>query len=126
MAGKRHRLIQRRTKLGFTQERLAELLEVDTKLSRHLKVSLDDLDEILADVSEDDPAPDGRLTYALHNPTNIAAAITTAPGPNESERRASQIPDRGPNKVPPGMEDDECRRNVGNTALSSRLKRRGW
>jgi transposase len=40
--------------------------------------------------------------------------------------RASQIPDRGPNKVPPGMEGDECRRNGGNTALSSRLRRRGW
>jgi hypothetical protein len=38
--------------------------------------------------------------------------------------RASQIPDRGPNKVPPGMEDDECKRNVGSTALSLRLKRR--
>ena len=40
--------------------------------------------------------------------------------------RASQIPDRGPNKVPPGMEGDECRRNGGNTVLSSKLRRRGW
>jgi hypothetical protein len=47
-------------------------------------------------------------------------------GEEPSGWRASQIPDRGPNKVPPGMEDDECRRNVGNAALSSRLKRRGW
>jgi integrase/recombinase XerD len=41
-----------------------------------------------------------------------------------AEWRASQIPDKGPNKVPPGMEDDECKRNVGSTALSLRLKRR--
>jgi transposase-like protein len=40
--------------------------------------------------------------------------------------RASQIPDRGPNKVPSGMGVDGCRRNAENIVLSLRLRRRGW
>ena len=40
--------------------------------------------------------------------------------------RASQIPDRGPNRVPPGMEDYKCRRNGEDIRLSSNLRRPDW
>jgi hypothetical protein len=55
-----------------------------------------------------------------NTPTTISAA------PNPTDWRASQIPDRGPSKVPSGMGVDGCRRNAENTVLSLRLRRRGW
>jgi hypothetical protein len=39
--------------------------------------------------------------------------------------RASSIPDRGPNKVPSGMEGERCKRIAVSTVLSSRPRRRG-
>ena len=37
--------------------------------------------------------------------------------------RASQIPDSGPYRVRPGMEDGECRNGGGSSRLSLRLRR---
>ncbi|MCA1675750.1 MAG: hypothetical protein LC799_27415, partial [Actinobacteria bacterium] len=40
--------------------------------------------------------------------------------------RASQIPDRGPYKVPSGTKGDKCQNGAGSTRLNSRTKRRRW
>jgi integrase len=47
-------------------------------------------------------------------------------GADWKEWRASQIPERGPNKVRSGMGVDGCRRNAENTVLSLKWRRRGW
>jgi transcriptional regulator with XRE-family HTH domain len=73
MVAKRHRLIQRRIALGFTQEQLAERMDVDPstvrrwesgvsengpkpwlrpKLARHLQVSADQLEELFSETSD--------------------------------------------------------------------------
>lgn len=86
MAAKRHRLAQRRKTLGFTQEQLAQRLEVDTttvrrwesgeteggpqpwlrpKLARYLQVSAEQLEELLSDGAGDVPGKHGQLPGAV-------------------------------------------------------------
>lgn len=92
MAAKRHRLAQRRKALGFTQEQLAERLGVDMttvrrwesgetaggplpwlrpKLARHLQVSAEQLDELLAETAAVEESRDERLSYALQHPDSV-------------------------------------------------------
>src|SRR4051794_18480525 len=49
----------------------------------------------------------------------LIADITVLP---ETDWRASQIPDTGPNKVRPGTEDDLCENGAGSSRLSSRTR----
>jgi transcriptional regulator with XRE-family HTH domain len=89
MPGRRHRLAQRRKAVGLSQERLAEKLGVDRstvvrweradtdpqpwhrpRLAAALKVSIEDLAELLADV-EPLSSPDERLGYVLRNPRSV-------------------------------------------------------
>ena len=81
MAAKRHRLAQRRKTIGFTQEKLAEQLGVDSttvrrwesgetetgpqpwirpKLAHYLQVSAEQLEELLSKPVTADGAPDLR------------------------------------------------------------------
>jgi transcriptional regulator with XRE-family HTH domain len=90
MAAKRHHLVQRRKRLGLSQEALAELVGVDVKtvrrwetgeteegpqpwlrpkLARELKVSAEQLDELFVD--DDTVVPDERLAHALQHPGTV-------------------------------------------------------
>lgn len=92
MATKRHRLAQRRIALGFTQERLAEHVGVDTstvrrwetgasengpkpwirpKLARHLQVSVEQLDKLLAGDDSRESANGEHVSYALQHPGSV-------------------------------------------------------
>jgi transcriptional regulator with XRE-family HTH domain len=92
VAIKRHRLAQRRVALGFTQEQLAERMDVDPttvrrwesgvsekgpmpwlrpKLARCLQVSLEQLDDLLTEESNEGTADDERLAYALQHPGSV-------------------------------------------------------
>jgi transcriptional regulator with XRE-family HTH domain len=90
MALKRHRFAQRRRAVGYNQEQLAEELDIDRstvsrwervetdplpfirpKLARVLKVSLEDLDELLDDVVTVQPQREERLDHVLNNPTSV-------------------------------------------------------
>lgn len=92
MAAKRHRLALRRKSIGLTQEGLAEKLGVDPttvrrwesgeteggpqpwarpKLAHHLQVSVDQLEELLAEGDEEKTASDERLLYALQHPGSV-------------------------------------------------------
>ncbi|MEV8547536.1 helix-turn-helix transcriptional regulator [Streptomyces sp. NPDC051572] len=89
MAAKRVRLVRRRKAAGFTQEGLAEFLGVERstvgrwesaetepqawlrpKLARALRVSSDELQALLDDVTVTDTRPSERMTYALENPAS--------------------------------------------------------
>ncbi|EGX58721.1 hypothetical protein SZN_16425 [Streptomyces zinciresistens K42] len=89
MAAKRMGLVRRRKAAGHTQESLAEFLGVERstvgrwesaetepqawlrpKLARALKVSADELQALLDDVTITDPRPSERMTYALENPAS--------------------------------------------------------
>ncbi|MET8042380.1 helix-turn-helix transcriptional regulator [Micromonospora sp. NPDC005215] len=92
MAGKRrrHRLAQRRKAIGLSQERLAEALGVDRstivrweraetdpqpwhrpRLAAALKLSIEELADLLADVGQAPSPPDERLGYVLRNPGRV-------------------------------------------------------
>ena len=87
MGAKRVRFVQRRRSVGFTQERLAEHLGVERstvgrwetaetepqawlrpKLARALKVTVNELQGLLDDVTVIRTADDQRLNYVLQNP----------------------------------------------------------
>lgn len=90
MASRRQRFAQRRKAVGFSQERLAERLEIDRstvarweageteplpwlrpKLARVLQVSIEGLDELLAEAGEHEALADERLSYALEHPGSV-------------------------------------------------------
>lgn len=90
MARKRHRLAQRRKSVGLSQEGLAEFLGVDRstvvrweradtepqpwhrpKLARALKVSVEELAALLADVGQAPARPNERLDYVLKHPASV-------------------------------------------------------
>jgi transcriptional regulator with XRE-family HTH domain len=92
MATKRYRLARRRKTVGFTQETLAEQLGIDSttvrrwesgetengpqpwirpKLARCLQVSIEQLEELLTEGSEEKAAPDERLRHVLQHPGNV-------------------------------------------------------
>ncbi|MET8308256.1 helix-turn-helix transcriptional regulator [Micromonospora sp. NPDC005173] len=91
MAGRRrHRLAQRRKTIGLSQERLAEALGVDRstivrweraetdpqpwhrpRLAATLKLSIEELADLLADVGQPPSPPDERLGYVLRNPGRV-------------------------------------------------------
>lgn len=87
---KRARLAQRRKAVGLSQERLAEILGVDRstvvrweranfdpqpwhrpKLATALRVSIEELAVLLADLGEAPSQPNERLTYALTHPASV-------------------------------------------------------
>jgi transcriptional regulator with XRE-family HTH domain len=90
VARKRHRLAQRRKAVGLSQEGLAEVVGVDRstvvrweradtepqpwhrpKLARALKVSVEELAALLADVGEAPVRPNERLDYVLKHPGSV-------------------------------------------------------
>jgi transcriptional regulator with XRE-family HTH domain len=90
MAGRRYRLAQRRKAVGHSQERLAENLGVDRstvvrweradtdpqpwhrpRLAAALKLSIEDLAELLADVVEARSQSNERLDYVLKHPGKV-------------------------------------------------------
>jgi transcriptional regulator with XRE-family HTH domain len=94
MAAKRIRLVQRRKATGFTQESIAEFLGVERstvgrwesadtepqawirpKLARALKVSNDELQVLLDDITVMDTKPSDRMTYALENPASADLVV---------------------------------------------------
>lgn len=96
MALKRTRLAQRRRAIGMNQERLAQALDIERstvsrweraetdplpwirpKLARILRISIEDLGELLDDVVTTRPERDERLDHVLGNPTSVDL-VTTA------------------------------------------------
>jgi transcriptional regulator with XRE-family HTH domain len=90
MASRRQRFAQRRKAVGFSQEGLAERLGIDRstvarwesgeteplpwlrpKLARVLQVSIEQLDELLAEAGEPEALADERLSYALEHPRSV-------------------------------------------------------
>ncbi|WP_063126218.1 helix-turn-helix domain-containing protein [Nocardia fusca] len=90
MGVRRKRFAQRRRAVGFSQERFAERLRVDRstvarweageneplpwlrpELARVLRVSVDELDELLTESEEDGMPVDGPLRYALDHPAGV-------------------------------------------------------
>ncbi|WP_329429554.1 helix-turn-helix domain-containing protein [Streptosporangium sp. NBC_01495] len=90
MASRRQRFAQRRKTVGFSQERLAERLGIDRstvtrwesgeteplpwlrpKLARVLQVSIEQLDELLAEAGEPEAIADERLNHALEHPGSV-------------------------------------------------------
>jgi transcriptional regulator with XRE-family HTH domain len=98
MAFKRHRLTQRRLAVGLSQEGLADVVHVDRKtvgrweagrgepqpwmrprLARALKVSLDDLDDLLTDISSEvASAHSDAVDHALRHQSGASLAVATA------------------------------------------------
>jgi transcriptional regulator with XRE-family HTH domain len=89
VASRRHRFVQRRKALGFSQERLAHAIGVERStvvrwesgetepqlrqrltLARQLRMPLEELDEILNEVASDRPESN-RLNFALNNPAKV-------------------------------------------------------
>ncbi|MFY1616734.1 helix-turn-helix transcriptional regulator [Micromonospora sp. WMMD736] len=87
---RRHRLAERRRTIGLSQERLAEILGVDRStivrwervetdpqpwlrphLAAALKVSIEELADLLADTRQPPATPDGRLDHALRRPGRV-------------------------------------------------------
>jgi transcriptional regulator with XRE-family HTH domain len=87
---RRHRLAQRRKAVGLSQEALAEVVGVDRstivrweradtepqpwhrpRLARALKVSVEELAALLADVGEAPTPPNERLAYVLQHPGSV-------------------------------------------------------
>ncbi|MFI6458608.1 helix-turn-helix domain-containing protein [Streptosporangium amethystogenes] len=94
MASRRQRFAQRRKSVGFSQERLAERLGIDRstvtrwesgeteplpwlrpKLARVLQVSIEQLDELLAEAGEFEAVPDERLNHALEHPGSVDLVV---------------------------------------------------
>ena len=90
MSARRHRLAQRRKTVGFSQERLAEVVGVDRstvvrweraetepqpwhrpRLAAALKLSVEELAALLADVGEAPSRPNERLDYVLRHPGRV-------------------------------------------------------
>lgn len=90
MASRRRRFAQRRKAVGFSQEGLAERLGIDRstvarwesgdteplpwlrpKLGRVLQVSIEQLDELLAEAGEPEALADERLSHALEHPRSV-------------------------------------------------------
>ncbi|MBV9160953.1 MAG: helix-turn-helix transcriptional regulator [Pseudonocardiales bacterium] len=90
MASKRQGFAQRRRAVGYTQESFAEHLGVERttvarwetgdaepqpwirpKITRVLQVSVDQLDRLLSEANEPEPASDEHLTYALAHPARV-------------------------------------------------------
>jgi transcriptional regulator with XRE-family HTH domain len=90
VARRRHRLAQRRKTVGLSQEGLAEVMGVDRstvvrweradtepqpwhrpRLARALKVSVEELTALLADVGEAAALPNERLDYVLKHPGSV-------------------------------------------------------
>ncbi|MFI0449018.1 helix-turn-helix domain-containing protein [Actinomadura sp. 6N118] len=90
MTLRRNRLVQRRRAVGYSQEQLADRLNIERttvgrweraetdplpwirpKLAQGLRISLDELDDILADIEAVEPERSERLNYALSNPANV-------------------------------------------------------
>src|SRR5690606_11243219 len=90
MASRRQRFAQRRKAVGFSQEGLAERLGIDRStvarwesgateplpwlrptLARVLQVSIEQLDELLAEAGEPEALADERLSYALEHPRSV-------------------------------------------------------
>lgn len=90
MAARRQRFAQRRKAVGFSQEGLAERLGIDRstiarweageteplpwlrpKLARVLQVSIEQVDELLAEACEPEVLTDERLSYALEHPGSV-------------------------------------------------------
>jgi transcriptional regulator with XRE-family HTH domain len=87
---RRHRLAMRRKAVGLSQERLAEVMDVDRstvvrweradtdpqpwhrpRLAAALNISVEELAELLADTSSPRACPDQRLDYALKHPASV-------------------------------------------------------
>ncbi|MEK8106630.1 helix-turn-helix transcriptional regulator [Micromonospora sp. M12] len=87
---RRHRLAQRRKTIGLSQERLAEALGVDRstivrweraetdpqpwhrpRLAAALKLPIEELADLLADVGQAPSPPAERLGYVLRNPGRV-------------------------------------------------------
>ncbi|WDZ86258.1 helix-turn-helix transcriptional regulator [Micromonospora cathayae] len=87
---RRHRLAQRRKAVGLSQERLAESLGVDRstvvrweraetdpqpwhrpRLAAALRLSVEELADLLADVGQPPSAPEERLEYVLRHPRRV-------------------------------------------------------
>ncbi|MEV0472392.1 helix-turn-helix transcriptional regulator [Streptomyces prunicolor] len=94
MAAKRISFVQRRKAAGFTQESLAEFLGVERstvgrwegaetepqayirpKLALALKVSAEELQSLLDDITVTDTKPSDRMTYALENPASADLVV---------------------------------------------------
>jgi len=90
MHSRRHRLAQRRKAVGLSQERLAEVVGVDRstvvrweradtepqpwhrpRLAAALRVTVEELAVLLADVGEPAGRPDERFDYVLRNPGSV-------------------------------------------------------
>jgi transcriptional regulator with XRE-family HTH domain len=90
MTARRHRLAQRRKTVGLSQERLAEVVGVDRStvvrweraetepqpwhrphLAAALKLSVEELAALLADVGEPPTRPPERLDYVLRHPSQV-------------------------------------------------------
>lgn len=90
MVRRRHRLADRRKAVGLSQERLAEIMHVDRstvvrweradtdpqpwhrpRLAQALKISIEELAELLASVGEAPPDPNERFDYVLKNPGSV-------------------------------------------------------
>jgi transcriptional regulator with XRE-family HTH domain len=96
MAGKRKRLAHRRKTVGLSQERLAEAMRVDRstvvrweradcdpqpwhrpRLAAVLRISVEELAELLADVGDSPPSGSDRLEYALGRPGSVDLATAS-------------------------------------------------
>jgi transcriptional regulator with XRE-family HTH domain len=90
VAARRQQFVQRRKAVGFTQEGLAERLGIDRstvarwesgdteplpwlrpKLARVLQISIEQLDELIAQTNDPHVEADERLSHALENPASV-------------------------------------------------------
>ncbi|MEU7924765.1 helix-turn-helix transcriptional regulator [Micromonospora sp. NPDC049107] len=113
---RRHRLAQRRKAIGLSQERLAEVLGVDRStivrweraetdpqpwlrphLARALKVSVEELADLLADTRRPPATLDGRLDYALRQPGRVD--LITVAHIRERVRHLDERYDRTPSTL---------------------------
>ena len=113
MARKRHRMAQRRKAVGLTQEQLAEAVGVDRstvvrweradtepqpwhrrRLGAALRVSVDELAALLADVGEAPSRPNERLDYVLRYPgrVDLIAAAYLREQIRRLDERYEQVP----------------------------------
>ncbi|MDT0309678.1 helix-turn-helix transcriptional regulator [Streptomyces sp. DSM 44917] len=113
MAAKRARLAQRRKAAGFTQEKLAEALGVERstvarweraendpqpwqrpKVAAALRVTADELQELLDDVTVVQPEPSDRIAYVLEHPAH--ADLVAVAHLHERVRQLDERYDRVP------------------------------
>jgi transcriptional regulator with XRE-family HTH domain len=116
VARKRHRLAHRRKTVGLSQERLAEVMGVDRstvvrweraetdpqpwhrpRLANALKLSIEDLAELLADVGETPSRPNERLDYVLKHPGSVD--LVTVAYLREQVQRLDEQYDRVPSTL---------------------------